>query len=1165
MLRINSLKSASSYYTNSLTKGDYYSDGVSKNDEQIGLWGGLAAEKLGLVIHGNITKAQFDNLASGLHPSTGNKLLSRYDADRIEGYDFTFSVPKSISLVSAISRNPVFDDLIREAVKETMSEVERNIQTRVRVNGQNENRVTSNLVYGHFLHRNSRPIDGYSDPHLHIHAVILNLTYDTIENKWKGVNIRDKKENAPFYQSIFNSTLALKIQSLGLRIIKTRNNFELAGVDSSTIDAFSRRTKLIEKEIEQKGILSEKLKDQLGARTRKSKSDKHSQQELRNIYLKLIPYSQLQTIKKMTDQLGIGFGRLKELSKNVEVSLSNDARVDIAGSSITNRIDGVVSITGVGNIKDTAKSNGNLYNNYLTEKTKENLTIHTEAKNSLEMKELARYESARKWFNYTLNNVLERQSAVSEQRLIGEILKNGIGETNLKSVLKVMEVCKEKKILVLEQSDRLGSRNNISPLLTSQQAFRQEIFVVEELHKLNRYSTKAMLTDSYESTLANNHFLNGTQKHVIRKVLESRDSIMIIEGKAGTGKTTVLKEIQKGIQIDRATQSIVFLAPTIKAVDVLKLEGFENAMTVEKYLNLQNKPPRKLLPAIAYKSFRDIPKYTKDTPLDILIIDEASLVSIRQVERLLKEKENQWRRIIFVGDGGQHKSIERGDLFKLIKEEQKRDSLRAFVDKRSTKIEFHSLNTIIRQKDPNVVEAVEMLGLGQTERGILKFKQLGSVKEIHDDIFRANEAAKIYTQNLATANKIKQSKETITVIPQKSFADKLYGNISGIKQVQKLKEEAISYQKLTTAPNTLIITPTHSDGQIVHYAVRQQLKKEGYITKQDHTIETIRSLGWTKAQKGLESNYEPGQVIQFTGNIKEYKMGDRFEVVTMEIKEQKAEKEWKSINTNTIQETEPMRQLSNKIKNTKEMQMDLFGIETQNDIQQNKLEMKNIKTGKTQPLPIHLTSYFDVNQREQLLLSNGDLIQIQKQATIQDKNGTEHKTTKGSIYQIKDIDQKVGKKEGNMTLTNGWIIPADFGNLKSVYYSTSHSSQGQTVDHSVFYTTKESIPTINKEMVYVASSRFRLTNTILTPNLEQFTKQAVKGEIKPLAMDVITSPTLLKEHQTTIDLANQKLQKEQQQAQAIALEKDMKLHPENYIKPEPPPVQHHAPRMRMRR
>src|SRR6185312_17005334 len=96
MLRITqqaSAKDAKRYYTSA----DYYSEG----QEIVGRWGGEAARRLGL--DGVVDKPSFDRLCDNLHPATGRSLTVRTRSDRTVGYDFTFSVPKSVSVLYALS------------------------------------------------------------------------------------------------------------------------------------------------------------------------------------------------------------------------------------------------------------------------------------------------------------------------------------------------------------------------------------------------------------------------------------------------------------------------------------------------------------------------------------------------------------------------------------------------------------------------------------------------------------------------------------------------------------------------------------------------------------------------------------------------------------------------------------------------------------------------------------------------------------------------------------------------------------------------------------------------------------------------------------------------------------------------------------------------------
>ncbi len=117
MLRItqqDSSQGAKRYYGSA----DYYSEG----QEIIGSWGGRAAERLGL--QGVVDKESFDRLCDNLDPRDGKPLTVRTRSERTVGYDFTFSVPKSVSLLYALTGDREILAAFRAAVDETMREIE---------------------------------------------------------------------------------------------------------------------------------------------------------------------------------------------------------------------------------------------------------------------------------------------------------------------------------------------------------------------------------------------------------------------------------------------------------------------------------------------------------------------------------------------------------------------------------------------------------------------------------------------------------------------------------------------------------------------------------------------------------------------------------------------------------------------------------------------------------------------------------------------------------------------------------------------------------------------------------------------------------------------------------------------------------------------------------
>src|SRR5271163_5014271 len=129
MIRImqqNSAKGAKSYYATA----DYYTEG----QELVGSWGGRGAARLGL--SGTVDKDSFERLCDNLDPRTGEPLTVRTRADRTVGYDFTFSVPKSVSLLYSMTGDQDILDAFRSAVDETMRELETEMKTRVRKDRQ---------------------------------------------------------------------------------------------------------------------------------------------------------------------------------------------------------------------------------------------------------------------------------------------------------------------------------------------------------------------------------------------------------------------------------------------------------------------------------------------------------------------------------------------------------------------------------------------------------------------------------------------------------------------------------------------------------------------------------------------------------------------------------------------------------------------------------------------------------------------------------------------------------------------------------------------------------------------------------------------------------------------------------------------------------------------
>jgi conjugative relaxase-like TrwC/TraI family protein len=264
MIRItqqNNAKSAKRCYATS----EYYRKGRGI----IGSWGGKGAARLGL--EGIVDRSSFRWLCDNMDPWTGNRVTVRMRSRRKVGYDFKFSVSKSVSLLYALSGDQDILDAFLAAVDETMREMEAEMKTRVRKSRQDTDRTTGNMVWAEFIHTTSWPVDGRSDPQLQAYVCAFNMTWDEEEGRWKAGLFRDLKGDAPYFQAAYRVRLANKLQELGFGVERDQDDFEIAGIPPDVLERFSRRTALIERLTKERGITDPRRKAELGPRSKESR------------------------------------------------------------------------------------------------------------------------------------------------------------------------------------------------------------------------------------------------------------------------------------------------------------------------------------------------------------------------------------------------------------------------------------------------------------------------------------------------------------------------------------------------------------------------------------------------------------------------------------------------------------------------------------------------------------------------------------------------------------------------------------------------------------------------------------------------------------------------------------------------------------------------------
>ena len=182
--------------------------------------------------------------------------------------------------------------------------------------------------------------------------------------------------------------------------------------------------------------------------------------------------------------------------------------------------------------------------------------------------------------------------------------------------------------------------------------------------------------------------LRSEQKHAVEFVLQSRDRAVSISGAAGTGKTATLRELLRGLK--DASRAVLAVAPTMSAVDELQKVGFTDAITVERLLQ--------------------DPRIRHGIRGNVIILDEAGMVSARQMADLLRLAEECSLRVVFSGDTKQIRSVEAGDALRILEKESRLKTVTLTQVQRQTRKDYRAAMEELRRNPERGFEKLDAMG-----------------------------------------------------------------------------------------------------------------------------------------------------------------------------------------------------------------------------------------------------------------------------------------------------------------------------------------------------------------------------------------------------------------------------------------------------------------------
>jgi ATP-dependent exoDNAse (exonuclease V) alpha subunit len=490
----------------------------------------------------------------------------------------------------------------KQAVAQTLQELEAHAGARVRLDGANEDRITGNVVVAVYNHDTSRELD----PQLHTHAVAANLTYDGTEGRWKALQASGVYERRAYLTEVYRNALAREVIRLGYEIENRRDGkgrdcgFEIRGVSEELLSKYSRRSRQRDEAIER--FMSRHGRpptdNEVAVLIRETRADK------------LIEISTVELRKQQRERLTLAEAR--EL---------HDLRCEFALS--------------------------------------------------------VQLEPAARSLNYALDHLFERVSVCRDHEVLTEALRHGRGkvsQTELLGALSLREYSRE----VIRKGNEIATA---ASLVREREMIEHVNRGIGACERLGR-----------DTTFVVSDRLDAEQRHAVEFVLDSTDRAVNVRGAAGTGKTATLEELRRGLK--QSKREVLAVAPTTSAVEELRRVGFKNAVTVERVLQdqaVQSKLKNK-----------------------VMILDEAGMVSGRQMVELLKLTERQSARIVFSGDTGQIQSVEACDALRILEQESRLKSV--------------ALGQVRRQSDKNYREAIQELRCNP-EEGLKRLNAMGAVRE----------------------------------------------------------------------------------------------------------------------------------------------------------------------------------------------------------------------------------------------------------------------------------------------------------------------------------------------------------------------------------------------------------------------------------------------------
>ena len=612
MLSVAGVRSASGA-ANYFAKDDYY---TVEGSSEISLWAGEGSEALGLA--GEVSKDAFEGVLNGILPS--GEAVAQVE-NRRAGYDLTFSMPKSASVMAYVAGDKRVLAANMAAVQKTMAWVEKNLaEGRRDVEGRKVPVQTGNLVYALFQHDTSRALD----PQGHIHAVIANLTRMP-DGKWQALHADKLWSHNSIIGSIYHAFLRAGLERIGYQVeLKGKHGtFEISGVPKAVIGEFSQRREEILDHATRLGIKSPEGLREITKRSRNPKLDVEDRAALKQGWI---------------DQAAAHGFDGKDLRAAAEARAglaAPESGLERGYRAIVDAVDGARQTLGA-----LLRPQDPLVDNALARAVKS----PGEARAQLGVASAVRMLS-------------EREAAWPVNLLSKTALDLGLKGVTVDMIEKRIDRLVTNRQLipgVATAADRTGR------MVTTQEALRTEERILGAVEEGKGRAEPIVAAAEAPQRLQDAAALplNPGQLAAATMILSSADRTVSVQGVAGAGKSTMLQAVARVAEVEG--RSITGLAFQNKMVADLAEGAGIKAQTIASFVLANER----------FITERDTPRYDAARAKiggTMLLVDETSMVSSNDMLKLHQITAALGvDKLVLVGDRQQLSSIDAGKAFAMI-------------------------------------------------------------------------------------------------------------------------------------------------------------------------------------------------------------------------------------------------------------------------------------------------------------------------------------------------------------------------------------------------------------------------------------------------------------------------------------------------------------------